>query len=164
MIVDPARPARPALRYYGGKYSIAPWIISHFPPHTNYLEPCSGGASVILAKPRSKLETINDIDGDVFNFFRVLRDQPDELIRRIHLTPWARAEYEADGRALRKSRSNLGTGQRASKFTIIHKPLHTSIRRMCQRSGARRSDMPMNGQTPITSKPPKCYGLGKGSL
>lgn len=87
-------PTRPALRYYGGKWNLAPWIISFFPPHQNYVEPCGGAASVLLQKPRSPLETYNDLDGNVVNFFRVLRDQPDELIRRIRLTPWARAEYE----------------------------------------------------------------------
>lgn len=86
---------RPALRYYGGKWNLAPWIISHFPPHKNYVEPCGGAASVLLQKPRSPLETYNDLDGNVVNFFRVLRDRPDELIRKIRLTPWARAEYEA---------------------------------------------------------------------
>lgn len=87
-------PSRPALRYYGGKWNLAPWIISFFPPHLNYVEPCGGAASVLLRKPRSPLETYNDLDGNVVNFFRVLRDNPDELIRRIRLTPWARAEYE----------------------------------------------------------------------
>ena len=87
-------PKRPALRYYGGKFKLAPWIISHFPKHLNYVEPCCGACSVLLQKPRSPLETVNDLDGNVVNFFRVLRDQPDELIRKIKLTPWARAEYE----------------------------------------------------------------------
>lgn len=88
-------PRRPALRYYGGKWNLAPWIISHFPQHTNYVEPCGGAASVLLQKPRSLLETYNDINGNVVNFFRVLRDQPDELIRKIRLTPWSRKEYES---------------------------------------------------------------------
>jgi len=60
----------------------------------NYVEPCCGACSVLLQKPRSPLETVNDLDGNVVNFFRVLRDRPDELIRKIRLTPWARAEYE----------------------------------------------------------------------
>lgn len=87
-------PKRPALRYYGGKFNLAPWIISHFPEHKSYVEPCGGGASVLLQKQRSELETYNDIDGNVVNFFRVLRDQPEELIKKIWLTPWARTEYE----------------------------------------------------------------------
>lgn len=85
---------RPALRYYGGKWNLAPWIISHFPPHKNYVEPCGGAASVLLQKPRSPLETYNDLDGNVVNFFRVLRDNPNELIRKIRLTPWSRAEKD----------------------------------------------------------------------
>jgi DNA adenine methylase len=85
---------RPALRYYGGKWKLAPWIISHFPEHRNYVEPCGGAASVLLQKPRSELETFNDINKNIVNFFAVLRDNPGELIRRINLTPWARAEYE----------------------------------------------------------------------
>jgi len=87
-------PKRPALRYYGGKWKLAPWIISHFPEHKNYVEPCGGAASVLLQKPRSPLETYNDLDGNVVNFFRMLRDKPEELIHKIKLTPWARAEYE----------------------------------------------------------------------
>ena len=67
---------RPALRYYGGKWKMAPWIISHFPRMRNYVEPCGGAASVLLRKPKSPLETYNDVDGAVVNFFRVLRDQP----------------------------------------------------------------------------------------
>lgn len=94
MNVAPDAPKRPALRYYGGKHRLAKWIISHFPAHKSYVEPCGGAASVLLQKPRSPLETYNDLDGNVVNFFRVLRDQPDELIRKIRLTPWARAEYE----------------------------------------------------------------------
>jgi DNA adenine methylase len=94
MNIAPDAPKRPALRYYGGKWNLAPWIISHFPPHKNYVEPCGGAASVLLQKPRSPLETYNDLDGNVVNFFRVLRDNPDELIRKIRLTPWAREEYE----------------------------------------------------------------------
>lgn len=85
---------RPALTYYGGKWRLGSWIISHFPPHQNYLEPCSGACSVLLQKPRSGLETINDLDNLVVNFWRVLRDRPDELIRKIRLTPWSRAEFD----------------------------------------------------------------------
>ena len=108
MQVAPDAPRRPALRYYGGKFRLAPWIISHFPEHQNYVEPCGGAASVLLQKPRSPLETYNDLDGNVVNFFRVLRDRPDELIRQIRLTPWARESFEtaraADGNDLERAR------------------------------------------------------------
>jgi site-specific DNA-adenine methylase len=61
-------PRRQAFRYFGAKWSLADWIISYFPPHLNYLEPCGGSAAVLLQKPRSRLETYNDIDGNVVNF------------------------------------------------------------------------------------------------
>ena len=85
---------RPALRYYDGKWNLGPWIISHFPPHVNYLESFGGAASVLIQKPRSRLETYNDLNHDVFNFFRALRECPDKLIESIKLTPFAREEYE----------------------------------------------------------------------
>jgi DNA adenine methylase len=93
----------PAFRLYGGKWLIARWIIEHFPPHAHYVEPCGGAASVLLQKPPSELETYNDLSGDIVNFFRVLRDNPDELIAAIELTPWSRAEYE---RALKPNKAN----------------------------------------------------------
>lgn len=86
-------PTRPALRYYGGKWNLAKWIISHMPPHTSYLEPCCGASSVLFQKPRVTVETINDTDGNVVNFFEVLRNHPDELIRRLRYTPWSRQEH-----------------------------------------------------------------------
>lgn len=87
-------PERPPLRYHGGKWRIADWIIRHFPPHQVYLEPFGGGAGVLLNKPRAELETYNDLDGAVVNFFRVLREQPEALVRALQLTPWSRAEFE----------------------------------------------------------------------
>ncbi len=87
---------RPVLRYHGGKWRLAPWIISYFPSHRVYVEPFSGAASVLLRKPRSYAEVYNDLDGEIVNLFRVLRDptQARELIRLVRLTPYARAEYE----------------------------------------------------------------------
>ena len=88
-------PTRPVLRYHGGKWRLAPWIISHFPPHRVYVEPFGGAASVLLQKPRVAAECYNDLDGQIVNVFRILRD-PDtaeELRRRIALTPFARDEF-----------------------------------------------------------------------
>jgi len=84
----------PVLKYYGSKFRMAKWIIEHFPVHEHYVEPFGGGGSVLFQKRPSRVETYNDLDGDVCNFFRVLRDRPDELIRAIRLTPWAREEFE----------------------------------------------------------------------
>lgn len=84
---------RPAVRYYGGKWRIAKWIISYFPAHECYVEPYGGAMSVLLQKRRSPLEIYNDLNEDVVTFFRILRAQPDELLRVLSLTPWSRAEY-----------------------------------------------------------------------
>lgn len=86
-------PTRPVLRYHGGKWRLAPWIIDHLPQHRVYVEPFGGGASVLLRKPRSYSEVYNDLDGEIVNLFRVLRDDPDELMRRVRLTPFSRAEF-----------------------------------------------------------------------
>ncbi len=88
---------RPVLRYHGGKFKLGPWIISHFPEHRIYVEPYGGAASVLLRKPRSYAEVYNDLDGEIVNLFQVLRNpsQARELIRLVHLTPYARSEFEA---------------------------------------------------------------------
>ena len=86
---------RPALRYYGGKWVIGPWIIEHFPEHESYIEPFAGAASVLLRKQPSSIEVYNDLDGEVVNFFKVLRERTDELLHALSLTPFARAELEA---------------------------------------------------------------------
>lgn len=90
------KPSRPLLRYHGGKWILAPWIISHFPEHRIYVEPFGGAASVLLRKPRSYAEIYNDLEGEVVNVFRVLQRVADarELIRLLTVTPFARAEFE----------------------------------------------------------------------
>lgn len=70
-------------------------IIATLPEHDHYVEPFAGSAAVLFAKPRSRLETLNDLDGQIVAFFRTLRERPDDLIRAVELTPYARAEYEA---------------------------------------------------------------------
>lgn len=83
---------RPVLRYYGGKYRMAPWVISHFPKHRVYIEPFGGAASVLMQKPRSYAEIYNDIDAEIVNVFRVLQDvkTAERLFRLLYFTPFAR--------------------------------------------------------------------------
>lgn len=85
----------PLIRYHGGKFRIADWIISQFPSHRTYVEPFGGGASVLLSKPPSRVEVYNDLDCDVVNFFEVLRDKQlsQELAHLIELTPYSRIEF-----------------------------------------------------------------------
>lgn len=90
-----APPNRPVLRWHGGKWRLAPWIIEHFPPHVCYAEPFAGAASVLFRKPPARIEVLNDADQRLMRFFRTLRDHEAELVRAINLTPWSRAEFEA---------------------------------------------------------------------
>lgn len=86
----------PALRYHGAKFRIAPWVISHFPAHTCYVEPFGGAAGVLLQKQRAYAEVYNDLDGEIVNFFRVLRDSASRVMLQemLVLTPYAREEFE----------------------------------------------------------------------
>ena len=97
MNISSSRPKRPVLRYHGGKYVLAEWIVSYLPPHKIYTESFGGVASVLMAKPRSTGEVYNDLDGEVVNLFRVLRDSQTrvELETQLRFTPYARAEFDA---------------------------------------------------------------------
>lgn len=85
----------PVLRYHGGKYRLAPWVMQFFPMHDTYVEPFGGAAGVLLQKPRVYAEIYNDLDAAVVNFFRVLRDpfMRARLIEKVMLTPYARDEF-----------------------------------------------------------------------
>lgn len=89
-------PTRPLLRYHGGKWRLADWLISHFPAHRVYVEPFGGAASVLLQKPRSYSEVYNDLDGEIVNVFRVMQcpEKRDRLMEMLRFTPYARAEFE----------------------------------------------------------------------
>lgn len=81
------------IKYPGGKWRIAEWIISHFPPHKVYCEPFFGSGAVFFKKPPALIETINDLNGDVVNLFKVCRERPEELAAALEFTPWSREEY-----------------------------------------------------------------------
>lgn len=86
---------RPVLRYPGGKWRCADWIISNFPRHEVYVEVFGGGASVLMRKPPSRTEIYNEIDAQIVNVFRVLRDEQKatRLTELLNLTPFAVQEY-----------------------------------------------------------------------
>lgn len=88
---------RPVLKYHGGKWRLADWVLAHMPRHHAYVEPFGGAGSVLLRKVRSPVEVYNDLDDDVVRLFRVLRDpvQAGELRRVVDLTPWSRSEFYA---------------------------------------------------------------------
>ena len=81
------------LKYSGGKWRISEWIISFFPEHKVYLEPFFGSGAVFFKKEPSYIETINDVDGQIVNLFKVCRENPQELARLINLTPFSREEF-----------------------------------------------------------------------
>lgn len=79
--------------YFGGKLSVASKIVDLLPAHDSYVEPYAGGLSVLLAKPVEPMEVVNDLDGNLVNFWRVLRNRPDELLWAVETTPHSRAEF-----------------------------------------------------------------------
>lgn len=87
---------RPALRYHGGKFRLAAWIMRFFPAHRIYTEVFGGAAGVLLQKPRCHGEVYNDLDGQIVSFFRCLQqpDLRDRLVQAVTLTPYARDEFE----------------------------------------------------------------------
>ena len=82
-----------AFGYYGGKYYQLNWLLPLLPECHHFCEPFCGAAIVTLNREPSKVETINDLNGDVVNFFKVLRGNGNELIEKLRLTPYARDEF-----------------------------------------------------------------------
>lgn len=87
------------MRYHGGKFKLAKWIISNFPQHRIYVEPFGGAGSVLMQKPRAYAEVYNDLWDTVINVFEVIRNKEMaiELERQIRLTPFSRGEFEQCG-------------------------------------------------------------------
>lgn len=101
------------LNYPGAKWGMAKQIVSMMPPHRSYLEPFFGSGAVLFNKQPSAIETVNDIDGDITNFFKVLRECPEELAEAISLTPYSRDVFD-------DAHKNRGTESfdRAYRFAI----------------------------------------------
>ena len=87
------KPTRPVLRYHGGKWKIAPWVISFFPPHSTYVEPFGGSASVLIRKEPANHEVYNDLDDELVNMFQVLRTRGKQLLKQLRMTPFSRTEF-----------------------------------------------------------------------
>lgn len=114
------------INYPGGKWRLATWIISHFPPHHSYLEPFLGSGAVLFNKPRSHIETVNDLDDDIVNLFDWIRRDPEKLARALYYTPYSRTAYQnassKDGNSLERAvrfcvRLNQSRGFRALEAT-----------------------------------------------
>jgi DNA adenine methylase len=112
-----------AFGWYGGKYSHLGWLLPMLPKCHHYVEPFAGSAAVLINRQPSPIETYNDIDGDVANFFRVLRDQKETLIEQIGLTPFSREEFF---RAVSRERPKSDV-EKARRFFIRARQVRTGL-------------------------------------
>jgi DNA adenine methylase len=110
--------------WYGGKYSHLKWLLPLLPYTRHYCELFGGSAVVLLNRKPSPVETYNDLDGDVVNFFKVLRDQKEELIEAIGLTPFSREEFE---RAIENPVKGLSDLERARRFFVRARQVRTGL-------------------------------------
>jgi DNA adenine methylase len=105
-----------AFKWRGGKSKLAPKIISHFPKHDCYVEPFFGSGAVFFAKQRSKVECLNDLNSDIANFYRVVREQADEFCERLFLYPHSRDDFNY---LKTQNIEELNSLDRALRFYII---------------------------------------------
>jgi len=124
LVVSRGRRKRIAFGWYGGKFSHLDWLLPLLPPAHHYCEPFSGSAAVLLNRAPSPVETYNDIDGEVVNFFRVLRDEAAELQRAIALTPFSREEFH---RAISGPVHGIGNLERARRFYVRARQTRTGL-------------------------------------
>lgn len=138
---------RPVIKYHGSKWRITPWIIEQFPPHKIYVEPFGGGGSVLLRKPRSRMEVINDMSDDLVNLFRVLQTPARAriLAAKLWATPYARREYERAFVQTRRPierarrlilRSRMGYGSAANLTRVS-----TGFRSRCWRGNSSETEV-----------------------
>jgi DNA adenine methylase len=115
---------RIAFGWYGGKYSHLDWLLPLLPETTHYCEPFGGSAAVLINRKPSPIETYNDLDGEVTNFFRVLRDHKEELVEAIGLTPFSREEFET---AINEPMESLPPVERARRFYVLARQVRTGL-------------------------------------
>ena len=113
-----------AFGWYGGKFSHLDWLLPLLPEAHHYCEPFGGSGAVLLNRPPSPVETYNDLDGEVVNFFRVLREQRDELISLIGFTPFSREEYYL---AISGQDDEITPLERARRFFIRARQARTGL-------------------------------------
>ena len=113
-----------AFGWYGGKFSHLDWLLPLLPEAHHYCEPFGGSGAVLLNRSPSPVETYNDLDGEVVNFFRVLREQRDELISQIAFTPFSREEYYF---AVSDQDDEISPLERARRFFIRARQARTGL-------------------------------------
>jgi DNA adenine methylase len=113
-----------AFGWYGGKFNHLDWLLPLLPKCHHYCEPFAGSAAVLLNREPSPVETYNDVDGEVVNFFRVLRTQSDDLVRAIGLTPFSREEFYL---AISTNGHSITNLERARRFFIRARQARTGL-------------------------------------
>lgn len=113
-----------AFGWYGGKFSHLNWLLPLLPRAHHYCEPFGGSGAVLLNREPSPVETYNDIDGEVVDFFRVLRDETDALLKAIALTPFSREEFAG---SLQHDTSLLPDVERARLFFVRARQVRTGL-------------------------------------
>jgi DNA adenine methylase len=142
---------RPAMRYHGGKWRIAPWIIENFAAHRIYVEPYGGGASVLLRKPRCYAEVYNDLDSEVVNVFKVFRDHGQELKKALWATPFGREEfvnsYFQSSDPIEQARRTIARSFMGFGSASVTKTRHTTTR-FCKPTTGFRANSNRSGTVP----------------
>lgn len=110
--------------WYGGKFNHLDWLLPLLPPAHHYCEPFGGSAAILLNREPSPVETYNDLDGEIVNFFKVLREQPETLIRSIGLTPFSRMEFYV---ALSNGNGHVSDVERARRFFVRARQVRTGL-------------------------------------
>lgn len=113
-----------AFGWYGGKFSHLSWLLPLLPPCHHYCEPFAGSAAVLLNREPSPVETYNDVDGEVVNFFRILRDSPEQITRSIGLTPFSREELAT---AVEPNGNRISDFERARRFYVRARQARTGL-------------------------------------
>ena len=113
-----------AFGWYGGKFSHLSWLLPLLPDCHHYCEPFAGSAAVLLNRDPSRVETYNDLDGEVVNFFRVLREKPAKITRAIGLTPFARQEL---AQAVAPNGHRIADEERARRFYVRARQARTGL-------------------------------------
>jgi DNA adenine methylase len=113
-----------AFGWYGGKYSHLDWLLPLLPSTTHYCEPFGGSAAVLINRSPAPVETFNDIDGELANFFRVLRDNKEELLEAVGLTPFSREELRI---AVNEPTERISDLERARRFFVRARQVRTGL-------------------------------------
>lgn len=110
--------------WYGGKFNHLEWLLPLLPDSHHYCEPFGGSAAVLLNRAPSSVETYNDLDGEVVNFFRILREQAEELVRLLSFTPFSREEFYI---AIASANGDVTQLERARRFFVRARQVRTGL-------------------------------------